>query len=165
MEADLGAGDLHHPVVSGAVVSGRNRPGAFGVGGVYYSDFASRTGSGDLAQRALSKGGICGECHTPRMVNGKLGVVPVTLVSRYLPDGLFDHYAHRQTRCEECHAAQHSTTSADILLPRIQQCRSCHLGESEHKAKVPSGCVLCHAYHPSPLVRGRGGWDSGMGAR
>lgn len=166
MVADLSAGDLHHPVVSGAVVSGRNRPGAFGVGGVYYSDFGSRSGGGgSLAQRALSKGGICGECHTPRMVNGRLGVVPVTLVSHYLPDGLFDHYAHRQTRCEECHAAQHSTSSADILLPRIQQCRSCHLGESEHKAKVPSGCVLCHAYHPSPLVRGRAGWDAGMGAR
>jgi hypothetical protein len=96
-----------------------------------------------------------------QMKNGKLGVVPVTLVARYLPDGLFDHYAHRQTRCEECHAAQHSSNSADILLPRIQQCRSCHLGEGESKAKAPSGCVLCHTYHPIALVRGRAGWDSG----
>ena len=95
--------------------------------------------------------GHCGECHTPTMNNGRPGVVPVTIVSRHMEQGWFDHKAHSQEECSSCHAAAGSTTSADLLLPGIKQCRTCHLGPEASEAKVPSGCAMCHSYHPEPF--------------
>jgi hypothetical protein len=92
---------------------------------------------------------VCGECHTPAMRGGKPGVVPVTLVSRYMTDGWFNHKAHAQEKCTSCHAAETSTSSSDLLLPKLAQCRTCHLGEDSHQADVPSGCAMCHGYHPT----------------
>ena len=51
-------------------------------------------------------------------------------------------------RCENCHAAQTSKESADLLIPGIANCRECHAGERA-KDKVASGCVACHGYHQS----------------
>ncbi len=148
MVADLGAADrVGHPLVSG-----RMRPGEFAVGGPYYATFsAPPAGIGSL-QRALSRGGVCGECHTALWRNGKPGVVPVTQVSRYMDHGWFDHNAHRQTQCTSCHAARSSSSASDVLLPKIAQCRTCHMGEDASRAAVPSSCAMCHAYHPSPLI-------------
>ena len=158
MVADLSAGDLHDPAIST-----RQRPGAFAPGGRYHANFGTVSG-GSLIGRALSPTGVCGQCHTPITRNGQLGVMPVTLQSRYLPAGLFDHTAHRDVACQSCHAAGRSNNSADVLIPKIAQCRTCHAGEDSHSAKVPSPCVSCHVYHPSPLVRGRGRRDPGTGA-
>jgi len=63
--------------------------------------------------------------------------------------GWFDHDAHKQEKCTSCHEAGKSTTSADLLLPGIKDCRTCHLGEDAAKAKVPSTCAMCHGYHTS----------------
>jgi predicted CXXCH cytochrome family protein len=73
----------------------------------------------------------------------------VTLVSRYMANGWFDHKAHAQEKCTSCHAAETSTSSSDLLLPDLAQCRTCHRGEEAQQAKVPSGCVMCHGYHPT----------------
>ncbi len=135
----------------------RSRPGDFG---------GATTGSGTIsksishanfhltgvAAQAMAPNGICGECHTPEMHGGKLAVRPVTLVSRYMPNGWFDHAAHTQTSCGECHAAAGSQSSADVLLPRVAECRSCHLGEGAAKPKIPSSCAMCHAYHKTALA-------------
>ena len=40
------------------------------------------------------------------------------------------------------------TPEANLLLPRISECRECHEGESARAAEVPSGCAMCHSYHP-----------------
>jgi hypothetical protein len=127
----------------------RARPGAFASGGPYYANFAPRYVGGGSVRQALSRVGVCGECHTPTTRGGKLGVVPVTQILRYMPGGWFDHKAHRQEKCTSCHAAEKSTTSADLLLPPIGQCRTCHLGEAASRAQVPSGCAMCHGYHPT----------------
>lgn len=131
----------------------RTRPGDFAghnysSGGLYHANFRL---SG-VAGRAMAPNGICGECHKPDMRGGKLAVRPVTQVSRYMPNGWFDHAAHTQTRCSECHAAATSQSSADVLLPRVSECRSCHMGEGAAKPKVPSSCAMCHAYHKSALA-------------
>lgn len=136
-----------------ATGTSRARPGDFGrnnytSGGVYHADFAL-TG---VAARAMAPSGICGECHKPEIRGGKLTVRPVTMVSRYMPNGWFDHAAHRQTRCAECHAAATSQSSADVLLPRVAECRSCHMGEAAAKPKIPSSCAMCHAYHKTALA-------------
>ena len=83
------------------------------------------------------------------MKNGKPAVVPVTLPSRYMAQGWFDHAAHKQTQCTACHTAPTSTTATDVLLPKLAECRTCHLGEDAPKGKVPSSCAMCHAYHPT----------------
>jgi len=136
----------------------RKRPGDFTPsnyksGGLYHANFAL---SG-VAGRAMAPNGICGECHRPsilgpEMRGGRLAVRPVTQVARYMPNGWFDHAAHTQTRCSECHAAATSQSSSDVLLPRVAECRSCHLGEAAAKPKVPSSCAMCHAYHKSALA-------------
>ena len=130
------------------ITAGRSRPGEFAGNAVGHAN-VHLTG---VAAQAMAPNGICGECHKPEMHGGKLAVRPVTLVSRYMPNGWFDHAAHTQTSCGECHAAAKSASSADVLLPKVAECRSCHLGEAAAKPKVPSSCAMCHAYHKTALA-------------
>jgi len=144
MIADLSVAGRPTPIVSG-----RTRPGNYAAGGAYYARFDASRGAAGLAAQALSRDGICGECHTPNYSGGQLSVMPVTQVSRFMAHGWFDHKPHRQEKCTTCHLAETSSSSSDLLLPGIAQCRTCHLGEDTAKAKVPSGCATCHGYHPS----------------
>jgi hypothetical protein len=144
------------------IVTGRARPGAYGANQMYFARFSRPVGGG-IAAGMLGKDGVCGECHTATITNGRPAVMPVTLPARYMANGWFDHSAHKQTQCAECHAAPGSTTSADVLLPKVAECRECHVGEQaaglfKPKDKVPSGCAMCHAYHPTgtaPLLSRR----------
>ena len=158
MVADLSAANGNHPSLTG-----RSRPGEYANGGTYHADFSRPAGG--IAAKALASDGICGECHKPELRNGMLTVRPVKLLTRYLPNGWFDHAAHKNTPCAECHAAKTSSASTDILLPGIAQCRNCHVGESgklsaaagimgdsDTRTRVPSGCLMCHAYHVTPLA-------------
>ena len=141
---------------SGAVpLTGRQKPGVFGPGGPYQAQFASAP---PVSMAAFGKQGVCGTCHTAEMRGGKLAVRPVTLPQRYMDHGWFSHAAHRQSKCSDCHAAGQSTSAADLLLPDLASCRTCHLGEdSKAKDRVPSTCALCHSYHPpDALTRQRG---------
>lgn len=151
MQADLLAADRspRRPVASG-----RQRPGNFAEGGMYYSNFSSLM-PGGLTRTALSEDGLCGECHYPATgQGGGLAVVPVTQRDRFFTNGWFDHGAHEQEECSSCHAAETSGAATDLLLPgldtvgAITGCRDCHEGESAVKAEVPSSCALCHSYHP-----------------
>src|SRR3546814_4757487 len=79
-------------------------------------------------------------------------VVPVTQPMRFMAHGWFDHAAHKQEHCGSCHAANRSKTSADVLLPGIKQCLTCHAGESSAaKDKVASSCAMCHGYHTTAI--------------
>ena len=143
MVADLSVA----PRRAAPIVTGRQRPGAYANGGAYYARFAApATRVGAVAQ-ALSRNGICGECHTPSAAGGRFGVVPVTQVSRYFGHGWFTHAAHKQEKCAACHAADHSNSASDLLLPDLKSCRSCHAGEDAPRGKVPSNCAMCHDYH------------------
>lgn len=140
---------------TGAILEGRRRPGEFATGGLYYNRFSNPPVGAGAAGLAFGRGGICSECHTPVMRGGSFGVMPVTLLGRYMDKAAFDHRAHRQTACKECHAAAGSTRASDVLLPGLATCRTCHLGEDSTKAKVPSGCAMCHSYHPPTFARRR----------
>ena len=144
MIADLSTAGYNPPLAAG-----RQRPGQFAPGGNYHINFTPPRYTSTTFQQALSRDGVCGECHTPVMRGGKPGVMPVTLVSRYMADGWFNHKAHSQEKCTSCHAAEKSVSSTDLLLPNVQSCRTCHLGEDSRQAKVPSGCAMCHGYHPT----------------
>jgi hypothetical protein len=132
---------------SSPIITGRRRPGEFGNGGSYFARFTPPAASIGSAAQALSRDGICGECHTPSSSGGRFSVVPVTQVSRYMQHGWFTHAAHKQEKCTSCHTADKSSTSADLLLPNVNSCRTCHLGEDAPRGKVPSGCAMCHSFH------------------
>jgi hypothetical protein len=136
------------PASSRALVGGRNRPGAYSNSGPYRAAFAPAAGGLGLPAVALSRDGICGECHTPSAGQGRLAVLPVTQVERFMAHGWFSHRAHRQAECSTCHAAERSETSADLLLPDLATCRTCHGGEQARAPKIPSTCAMCHDYHP-----------------
>ncbi|MDE8651655.1 cytochrome c3 family protein [Novosphingobium album (ex Liu et al. 2023)] len=140
--ADLTAADITRPLPNP-----RRRPGEYADGGTYSFNFSAPVWQGLQVRTALSRDGICGECHRPTFAGGKPGVLPVTLPSRYMAHGWFDHAAHKQEPCASCHAARASTSASDLLLPGIKDCRTCHLGEDARSAKVPSGCAMCHGYH------------------
>lgn len=79
----------------------------------------------------------------------------------YLPNGRFDHSAHRMVTCASCHdvtAAQPvprrwdlNWTDEPLHLPGIDTCRKCHApSDTVHGQPVGGvryGCVDCHRYH------------------
>jgi len=108
------------------------------------------------AQRTLRV--RCEQCHE---IEGT-AVRPVS-VSRKWFRGMkpFDHPAHLneslETRCETCHgAATTSSTSADVLMPKLAECSSCHRSSGTRDASV-GGCLTCHFYH-FETARSGAGW-------
>lgn len=144
LAADLAAAKWDH---ARPFVSGRKRPGEYAPGGLYQFRYTGAGWPGLQLNAALSKDGVCGECHRPMRINGRPGVVPVSQPMRYFDHGWFDHAAHKQEKCTTCHAAASSTSASDVLLPGLKTCRTCHLGEDAPKTKVPSSCAMCHGYH------------------
>ena len=102
----------------------------------------------------FSRGGACYGCHEIKQPSAPggidYGVKPVTLQDQFLPRGAFNHRAHETANleCAECHKAETSQTSADVLLPAVAVCQDCHKGERTFAA-VPSTCTMCHEYHSS----------------
>ena len=91
------------------------------------------------------KGG-CAYCHTERG-RSKEGL-PLyeapQLLDRWFPHARFDHQAHRMMKCADCHDAEQSMQSSDVLMPTIDECKKCH-NATEGKAR--SDCLECHGYH------------------
>ncbi|NNM75490.1 hypothetical protein HJG53_01020 [Sphingomonas sp. ID1715] len=136
-------------------------------------------GRGDALIRAtFAPGGVCGECHKVSFTGGDgVRIAPVAQPVRYLQKGWFDHRAHdnldvrgqngnRRYGCRDCHAAEKSNNSSDLLLPSVANCQSCHTGEKGAtnarlvRSGTPSGCAMCHDYHAdegAPWVLKRGG--------
>jgi Cytochrome c7 and related cytochrome c len=75
------------------------------------------------------------------------GVVPVHVASAWMPKARFDHVKHRTNKCADCHAVEKSRSSADIAIPDIVNCRTCHAGNQPAANKVVSTCVACHGFH------------------
>lgn len=107
----------------------------------------------DLVERQA-----CAKCHTvdPPVPTGSLGyrIHPVALADTWLPKARFSHAAHealpwrdgRLLQCTDCHAAETSRSSNDVLMPRLTTCLACH-GPERSTAMVPSTCAMCHQFH------------------
>lgn len=66
----------------------------------------------------------------------------------------FSHAAHEFASCESCHGnVLTSKNTSDVLLPRINDCRGCHV-DPGHQGLVSSDCSLCHAYHAALPLEG-----------
>ena len=71
-------------------------------------------------------------------------VVATNMQARWLPHSRFSHRAHRPLACASCHdRALASTTTAEVLVPKIATCRECHRDAGGARA----ACVECHVYH------------------
>ena len=128
----------------------RQRPGQLGSAAPYRADFGRPVRAYIGISNALSVGGVCTECHLPTTgPTGQADLMPVNLPDRFLTSGYFNHDAHKQQKCSDCHAAGTSKTASDLLIPDLKSCRTCHLGATAVKTKkiVPSDCAMCHAYH------------------
>lgn len=75
-----------------------------------------------------------------------------------MPEAIFSHGAHEEVKCESCHeGARTSSQTSDVLLPKIDSCRTCHsaaggVHQSEGNKTVKSDCIMCHSYHESLLM-------------
>jgi predicted CXXCH cytochrome family protein len=133
------------------VTSGRYRPGQYASGGRYFANFGRPMSAYIAINRALERGGTCGDCHIRTQTEGRPDLVPVNIPDEYLHKGWFPHDAHDGdvAECADCHATATSDEATDLLIPGLETCRDCHLGESaiETEEIVPSSCAMCHSYH------------------
>ncbi|MFY9907123.1 MAG: cytochrome c3 family protein [Terriglobales bacterium] len=101
-----------------------------------------------LADRLLFDKG-CKLCHVMIEGNGPLPTVAKSSIpARWFLHAEFSHDSHRLLTCTACHdRTPESRRTADILLPGIASCRSCHQdGGPQHDA-ASGRCSECHAYH------------------
>jgi hypothetical protein len=72
-------------------------------------------------------------------------IAPAKTTIRWLPHAKFDHDAHRSFTCSSCHAkALTSTETSEVLVPGIENCKTCHAPGPEY---AESRCFECHTYH------------------
>lgn len=101
---------------------------------------------------SLFTGRACSVCHAVspgRQTEEPWMVAPVRVAGVWFPKSRFDHGSHTTMTCADCHAAEASKASTELLLPDIANCRQCHAGESGGHDKLESGCISCHGYHES----------------
>jgi len=118
-------------------------------------------GRADTAAARLIEQSSCVVCHEVRRIGSTGGVprwsiAPVGLVVAprdrvhdWMPKVSFPHEKHSQAACTDCHAANRSSSSEDILMPSIATCRDCHGGNQPTAGKLTSSCSTCHGFHIS----------------
>lgn len=94
---------------------------------------------------------LCVDCHVITKLDVQEGlqqwrVEPVRLTLQWMPYADYDHFSHRIGSCIDCHKAETSEHSSDVLMPHIEDCQICH-GGAEASNKVASTCIMCHKYH------------------
>ncbi|WP_343731741.1 cytochrome c3 family protein [Duganella sp.] len=95
-----------------------------------------------------------GKAGTPGADLPQWKIAPVAPQHAWMPKASFDHAAHRQAPCGDCHMAARSGKSSDVLMPAIKECRDCHVGTEPVVGKVKSDCAMCHGYHMPDLHAG-----------
>ena len=75
-----------------------------------------------------------------------LSMRPVQVADRFFRTGNFDHRPHSTQACDNCHAAEISEVSSDLLLPEQAQCVDCH-GQLGKAGRRLAQCASCHQFH------------------
>ena len=114
----------------------------------------------EKVEAIFSKGGACYDCHVidppTKLSTLDFKVRPISLNDAFYPLSPFNHEQHeiKGLSCDTCHSAETSKTSDDVLLPKIEVCRDCHIGEDSYRkggklanGKFPTNCLTCHAFH------------------
>lgn len=74
-------------------------------------------------------------------------IAPIAMTRHWLPKSRFPHNQHATFDCKKCHDAGKSKSSADVLIPDLANCQSCHSGSDIEKDKAPGTCESCHGFH------------------
>lgn len=118
---------------------------------------AAQAAAADIREQFTVRG--CISCHVVEEHNvadtyARYQVHPVRLAQDFFAAGRFDHYSHQVMKdatgdaaCLQCHTADTSQASTDLLIPDIDNCLDCHSGAPAAN-RVQLGCVDCHSYHP-----------------
>lgn len=120
-------------------------------------DWAERTTR--LATAEMLAYTTCGVCHTVEPTGQGDGaeawrMKPVNIPYAWLPQAHFSHDQHKTQRCADCHQqATKSETSADVMLPGIESCRTCHGSGDAGEGRLASTCVTCHEFHRAQIAR------------
>lgn len=102
----------------------------------------------------------CSKCHTLDMSDASPDLPPVLEDTgihrnrrgheyegeprRWLVHSRFDHNAHRELRCTQCHTAtEQSRKTSDLLIPAMWLCKQCHSAQGGARTT----CVECHGFH------------------
>jgi len=93
--------------------------------------------------------------HTGKAEDKKWTIAPIAITDHWLPKARFAHNQHTTFECKKCHEVTQSKTSADIAIPDLANCKSCHSGNAIEKDKAVGTCETCHGFHV-------GGKGSGM---
>jgi len=144
--ATLAGRTLSAPGGSDRTRPGSIRPSAFAAGGAsaYRATFAP--------------GGACYDCHTISWDGDTVRLAPVKLATKYLPRGGFDHSVPEHGgpgdaktgafKCADCHRAQASDRSSDVLIPDLAKCGNCHgKTTAQIAAADDADCTTCHSFH------------------
>ncbi|MCB1611712.1 MAG: cytochrome c3 family protein [Lysobacterales bacterium] len=107
----------------------------------------------------------CTVCHTvskdPAATQAGWVVAPVRVAGSWYEKASFTHAKHSTMACGDCHAAELSQFSSDVLIPDIGvagapstqapfACRDCHGGERDKKL-LQSTCIDCHGFHQAEM--------------
>jgi hypothetical protein len=106
-----------------------------------------------VADRLLFDKG-CKLCHAMPAGNEAAGgqrlpvVAKSSIPVRWFAHAEFSHDSHRLLTCTSCHnRVPESRETADILLPGIASCRSCHEEGGPRRDAASGQCAECHSYH------------------
>jgi hypothetical protein len=100
---------------------------------------------GARMQSIESGSGAYKSCGVPRTSGMLPKIEPARTTTRWLPHARFDHDAHRGFSCTGCHGmALTSKEMSDVLVPGIENCKTCHAPGPDH---AESRCFECHDYH------------------
>jgi len=115
---------------------------------------------GFLLAFTLASEKACLKCHriksaSPITNDGRAPVVhlfPTGITNQpkvWYPHSRFDHDAHRQLSCLDCHkGADKSSHTPDLaLLPKIDSCVDCHRSNFVGDGGSLGNCVTCHRFH------------------
>jgi hypothetical protein len=137
-----------------------------GAGGTAPSDPAGLAALEKLVAKDMTQ--ACAKCHQVKDATnpGELTTVPTgfgTTPRRWFKASSFDHDAHRDVGCLNCHeGAPTSVNTSDLLMPDLnkaadaaQTCVACHKRESAPSSSFRqlSDCVTCHGFHDRHFER------------
>ena len=92
----------------------------------------------------------CQQCHDIRRSGTRLASAPPVILRDWLPEARFSHGRHATVACESCHrGVRASFATADVLMPSLADCTSCHSPNANTK-QGGSSCLTCHEYHLRP---------------
>jgi hypothetical protein len=86
----------------------------------------------------------CALCHEVIKAGDDPPVLTHPLIKdHWFAPGTFDHSKHASLDCRQCHDAERSRETSDIILPSVSGCVNCHspTGGVEHS------CASCHTFH------------------